>query len=369
MVRLKNRWLLVELIPMSSLSGNTPPQPTRIPRRASDKTEIARSIALHLFLLLLSTKDRRLYIKRRPLSPHLRQTFLSNLSSSPDILGSGGSCLLINTPTHANFESRLGTFFNAPQALLFNSGFDANVGFFSAVPQEGDARIYGPERRRRVALLGLQDKVLARLVTFGKALATTSAVVLANGPIPDYLLNYARPLIYTTSLSLFSVIAADASLTKLSDGTAARLSTKLLDPTSSPLHSTSSARISPHLLSLPTHITSPPLAKRTADPSPIIPLLTCRPCPLSAFLLSKHGINTRPITWPTVPKGKDRVRVCLHTGNTRKEVDLLVRAVVEWAEGEVRKEGGEVQRMGDTGPRFGGSEGTRTVGVLAASKL
>ncbi|KAH6880224.1 hypothetical protein BKA70DRAFT_1344376, partial [Coprinopsis sp. MPI-PUGE-AT-0042] len=93
----------------------------------------------------------------------------------------------------------------------------------------------------------------------------------------------------------------------LSDGTAAGPSAKLLDLTSSLLHRISSARTSPHLLSLPTHITSPPLAKRTADPSPIIPLLTCRPCPLSAFLLSKHGINTRPITWPTVPKGKDPV--------------------------------------------------------------
>ncbi|KAH6871472.1 PLP-dependent transferase [Coprinopsis sp. MPI-PUGE-AT-0042] len=407
------------------------------------------------------------------LSPHLRQKFLSNLSSSPDILGSGGSRLLINTPTHANFESRLKTFFNAPQALLFNSGFDANVGFFSAVPQKGDAivydeyihaasvhdgmrasrvdkslrisfahsclsslhdalfslksrrefergrssifvsveslysmdgtfaplleitqmieemfplgnaylvvdeahstGIYGPEGRGRVALLGLEDKVLARLVTFGKALAATGAVVLTNELIRDYLLNYARPLIYTTSLSLSSVIAADASLTMLSDGTAARLSSKLLDLsssfTSSLLHRISSARIPPHLLSLPTHITSPPLAKHTSDPSPIIPLLTCRPRPLSTFLLSKHGINARPITWPTVPNGKDRVRVCLHAGNTKGEVDLLVRAVVEWAEGEVRKEGQEVQRMGNVGPRFGGGAGTREVGVLVASKL
>ncbi|KAH6871476.1 hypothetical protein BKA70DRAFT_1488704, partial [Coprinopsis sp. MPI-PUGE-AT-0042] len=56
---------------------------------------------------------------------------------------------------------------------------------------------------------------------------------------------------------------------------------------------------------------------------------------LSAFLLPKHRINTRPITWPTVPKGKDRVRVCLHAGYAREEVDLLVGAVVEWADGEV----------------------------------
>ncbi|KAH6901232.1 hypothetical protein BKA70DRAFT_1309986, partial [Coprinopsis sp. MPI-PUGE-AT-0042] len=90
----------------------------------------------------------------------------------------------------------------------------------------------------------------------------------------------------------------------LSDGTAAGPSTKLLDLTSLLLHRISSARISPHLLSTPTRITSPPLAKRTANPSPIIPFLTSRPCPLSAFLLSKHGINTRPRTLANRSKGQ-----------------------------------------------------------------
>ncbi|KAH6880188.1 hypothetical protein BKA70DRAFT_1575997 [Coprinopsis sp. MPI-PUGE-AT-0042] len=112
--------------------------------------------------------------------------------------------------------------------------------------------------------------VLARLVTAGKALAATdggvhplnsllrridvgTAVVLTNEMIRDYVLNYGRPLIYTTSLSLSSITAADASLTMLSDGTAARLSSKLLDITSyftSSLHSTSST----HTSSYYTHI-------------------------------------------------------------------------------------------------------------------
>jgi len=72
-------------------------------------------------------------------------------------------------------------------------------------------------------------------------------------------------------------------------------------------------------------------------------VLTAYPRPLSAFLYSR-GMNARPITWPTVPKGKDRVRVCLHAGNTWAEVDRLVEAIMEWAgemmaqiKGEVRK--------------------------------
>jgi len=43
-------------------------------------------------------------------------------------------------------------------------------------------------------------------------------------------------------------------------------------------------------------------------------------------------MNARPITWPTVPKGKDRVRICLHAGNTSQDVDKLVWGIVKWAE-------------------------------------
>jgi hypothetical protein len=42
-------------------------------------------------------------------------------------------------------------------------------------------------------------------------------------------------------------------------------------------------------------------------------------------------MNVRPITWPTVPKGKDRVRICLHAGNTKEEVDGLIDEILKWA--------------------------------------
>jgi 8-amino-7-oxononanoate synthase len=75
-------------------------------------------------------------------SPKLRAAFLRTCESAPLVLGSGGSRLLSNPPAHASLEARLGAFFGAPAgaegALLFNSGYDANVGFFSCVPQPGD---------------------------------------------------------------------------------------------------------------------------------------------------------------------------------------------------------------------------------------
>jgi len=75
-------------------------------------------------------------------SPALRTAVLAALAASPKILGSGGSRLLVPSQPHADLEARLCRFFGAEAALLFNSGFDANVGFFSAVPQPGDVVLY-----------------------------------------------------------------------------------------------------------------------------------------------------------------------------------------------------------------------------------
>lgn len=75
-------------------------------------------------------------------SPALRNRFLRKLSAAPDILGSGGSRLLVNGRAHSALEARLAAFFHTEVALLFNSGFDANVGFFSCIPQPGDAIVY-----------------------------------------------------------------------------------------------------------------------------------------------------------------------------------------------------------------------------------
>lgn len=92
-------------------------------------------------------------------SPELRARFLQKLASAEQILGSGGSRLLINGSAHVGLEDRLRAFFNPSDggptpnssstppiltldALLFNSGFDANVGFFACVPQHGDFVVY-----------------------------------------------------------------------------------------------------------------------------------------------------------------------------------------------------------------------------------
>jgi 8-amino-7-oxononanoate synthase len=58
-------------------------------------------------------------------------------------LGSTGSRLLSgNTDYAVRLENKLASFYNQDAGLFFNSGFDANLGVFSAIPQRGDTIIY-----------------------------------------------------------------------------------------------------------------------------------------------------------------------------------------------------------------------------------
>ncbi|KAI4124757.1 MAG: hypothetical protein LQ347_005610, partial [Umbilicaria vellea] len=67
--------------------------------------------------------------------------------------------------------------------------------------------ITGPGGRGIVCGLGLEGRVFARLHTFGKAMSSSGAIILCAPVTREYLINYARPLIYTTFMS-FPALAA-----------------------------------------------------------------------------------------------------------------------------------------------------------------
>ncbi|MDJ0645066.1 MAG: pyridoxal phosphate-dependent aminotransferase family protein [Flavobacteriaceae bacterium] len=57
--------------------------------------------------------------------------------------GATGSRLLSgNHPLYEEVEKLLCSFHESEAALIFNSGYDANIGFFSSVPQRGDVILY-----------------------------------------------------------------------------------------------------------------------------------------------------------------------------------------------------------------------------------
>lgn len=73
-------------------------------------------------------------------SPILRKKLLDELNKpSAPLFGPPSSRLLDgNSTLHASLEHRLASFFCAPSALLFNSGFDANSGLWSCLPAPDD---------------------------------------------------------------------------------------------------------------------------------------------------------------------------------------------------------------------------------------
>jgi 8-amino-7-oxononanoate synthase len=49
----------------------------------------------------------------------------------------------------------------------------------------------------------------------------------------------------------------------------------------------------------------------------------------AALLLQNKGFDVRPILSPTVEKGKERLRICIHSYNTREELKAVINILKE----------------------------------------
>ncbi|KXX79353.1 putative 8-amino-7-oxononanoate synthase [Madurella mycetomatis] len=183
--------------------------------------------------------------------------------------------------------------------------------------------IIGERGRGLVCELGLEGKVWARVLGFGKAMGCAGGIVLCSEIARLYLINYARTLIYTTAMGFPSLVNIEVTYDFVMDGQA--------EPLLAHLHRL--AREAHSVLLDICRRRRPPLELLRIDAaeprSPIIPVFTSLPRSLAKYCQSK-GIIVRPIVAPTVPKGKERIRVCLHAGNTIDEVKGLAGAVEAW---------------------------------------
>jgi len=315
--------------------------------------------------------------------------------------GATGSRLLSgNHPLYQSTENHIAKFHQAESALVFNSGYDANVGFFSSVPQKGDFILYdelchasirdgirlsnaksfkfqhndfedlerfltqcqpttnnqqpatlyiatesvfsmdgdtpnleklvnlaekyeahivideahalgvfGNQGEGLVQSLQLQDKIFARIVTFGKGLGCHGAAILGSQKLKEYLVNFARSFIYTTGLSphaiatiymAYQVLQQDQfSLEKLRNNINAFNQQK-------------------QLLGLkPLFVRS-----KSAIQSAIIP--GNEKVKAIAAKLQQNGFDVKAILSPTVPEGQERLRFCIHSYNTSEEISSLM---------------------------------------------
>ncbi len=325
-------------------------------------------------------------------SGELYRMIEEKMSKNKKYVGSGGSRLLSGNSIEATeLELLLAKFHNAPSALIFNSGYDANIGLLSPIAKKGDTLIYDElvhasihdgirlskadsfsfrhndlehleERLKKsshnifvivesiysmdgdsaplremadlckkykanlivdeahatgvfgnglVQQLKIEDVVFARVHTFGKALGCHGAVVLGSTVLKTYLINYARSFIYTTALPLHSLISIECAYLLLEKS----------ENVQNALHE--------NITSFRKKIKDSKKYHWLDSSSAIQSLVVQGNSEVRNFceIIRAKDMDVRPILSPTVPKGKERIRVCLHSYNTKEEIDLLFEVI------------------------------------------
>lgn len=85
--------------------------------------------------------------------------------------------------------------------------------------------------------------------------------------------------------------------------------------------------------------------------STIISIQLAEPRKLASYLQDR-GMNVRPVVFPTVPLGTQRIRVCLHAGNTVEDVEKLVQKLAEWCEICIQKGDDEMRQKSSVEARL-----------------
>ncbi|MDO6471191.1 8-amino-7-oxononanoate synthase [Maribacter sp. 1_MG-2023] len=335
------------------------------------------------------------------------KTFQLLLTENVASNGSGGSRLLSgNHKLYKQLESILAEFYKAEAALVFNSGYDANMGLFSAVPQRGDLIFYdefvhasiregirmsnakaysflhndlvslqekiklntarnehekyavyivtesifsmdgdtpdlkafakfttangyhlivdeahtvgvlGSNGEGLIPELGLEKDVFARTVTFGKAFGCHGAAVLGSEDLKEYLVNFAKPFIYTTALTphtLATIITAHEYMGELGKEPKSLLTENIVYfKKQLGLHKIEQFFIPSDTAIQGCIISGSKKAKL-----------------VSKKLIDK-GFNIKAILSPTVPEGQERLRICLHSFNSKEEIGLLVKLLASF---------------------------------------
>ena len=316
--------------------------------------------------------------------------------------GATGSRLLSgNHVLYDITENYLAEFHQTEAALIFNSGYDANIGFFASVPKRGDlifydelvhasirdgismsnARAYkfdhnNPENLQNklsklqkaedseiyivtesvfsmdgdiaplenftkisekfgaflivdeahstgifgergeglVQELGIQHKVFARVNTFGKAPGCHGAVILGSKSLKEYLVNFSRSFIYTTALPPHAVATILAVYQQLEKGI---LQIQQLE---------NNIQFFRNEVSL-NNLAEDFLESKSAIQSCIIP--GNDRVKNIADRLKKEGFGVKPILSPTVPKGRERLRFCLHSFNSEEEISRVLKILAK----------------------------------------
>ena len=158
--------------------------------------------------------------------------------------------------------------------------------------------VFGNDRRGLAEQLGVEDKIEITVGTLSKALGCAGGFVVGSRPLIDFLRNRARSLIYSTALPPAICAAAATAVEFVMSAAGAQRRDQLWD----------------HVRALGAQ-------------SPIHPIIVGAEraaVELSEKLLN-DGIFVPAIRYPTVPKGKARLRVTVSAAHTSTDVQQFLK--------------------------------------------
>ncbi|KAI0565597.1 Pyridoxal phosphate-dependent transferase [Gracilaria domingensis] len=188
--------------------------------------------------------------------------------------------------------------------------------------------LYGPEGEGLCVHLSLEShpNLFARVVTYGKAFAAHGAVVLGSSTLKIYLINYARPLIYSTVLSPHSVVTLRALYAFMKSTEADKARKRLWN-------------LVDHFYRCSREYLCSKVVLHHELRSPIGGIMIAGniKCVRIAKKLIDRGFDVYPIRSPTVPSGLERIRIIIHAHNNYEEITRLVRAIAQALEDELAR--------------------------------
>jgi 8-amino-7-oxononanoate synthase len=163
----------------------------------------------------------------------------------------------------------------------------------------------------KVQELNLEKEVFARVHTFSKALGCHGAIIIGSNLLRNFLINYSRAFIYTTALPVKSLVAINQAYLLLQQNT----------DVITQLHENISL--------FKSNITKNKNIYLVNNDSPIQSIIVSGndKVKLLAEKIKKEGYDVRAIVSPTVPKGTERLRICIHAFNTKNEIQKLCKII------------------------------------------
>ncbi|TVR79695.1 MAG: pyridoxal phosphate-dependent aminotransferase family protein [Chitinophagaceae bacterium] len=164
------------------------------------------------------------------------------------------------------------------------------------------------------ASLNLQNEVFICIYTYGKAFGLYGASVVCSRLTKAYLINFARPLIYSTALPIYSIISLKTAYDKMSQLNNRRLKISHLQE----LFVKMLQVYKSHLLNDGEH---PIQGIKLSGSSKVFEL--------AAYLRSQN-LNVKAIVFPTVPRNMELIRITFHYYNSKKEVLHLAESLEKY---------------------------------------